>query len=89
MFELWFSLKFVVKSIYKKLTIPALAIIALTTGLLVACQPQEIASPPQQETFTTTPVGTLTPVTSNKPIAYSDRELGANKRTVTTATLCC
>ena len=77
MFELWFSLKFVVKSICKKLTIPALAIIALTTGLLVACQPQEIASPPT-ENSTTTPVVTQTPVTSNKPVAYSDRELGAN-----------
>ena len=77
MFELWFSLKFVVKSICKKLTIPALAIIALTTGLLVACQPQEIASPPT-ENSTTTPVVTQTPVTSNKPVAYSDRELSAN-----------
>ncbi|GJD18191.1 superoxide dismutase [Rivularia sp. IAM M-261] len=77
MFELWFSLKFVVKSICKKLTIPALAIIALTTGLLVACQPQEIASPPT-ENSTTTPVVTQTPVTSNKPVAYSDRELSVN-----------
>lgn len=79
MFELWFFLKFLVISIFKRLTkrltIPAFAVIALSTALLVACQPQEVAESPDT---TATPVVTQTSVTSNKPVAYPDRGLSAN-----------